>query len=151
MSFLFPYKWDMSVPRSIYLFFYAYSIYLEPTWPLFLKVNPTKQGLFQSKQVSWKGSRYYFTNTDKMETWDLHLTFILCVVFSVTVGTCQPWQPALAWRSACLLTPLKHRPFVIGGHPAFASGFDLVVCCGVLFLGVEKRMGMKVKGVDINN
>ena len=44
-----------------------------------------------------------------------------------------------------------HRPFVIGGHPAFASGFDLVVCCGVLFLGVEKRMGMKVKGADISN
>ena len=27
-------------------------IYLEPKWPLFLKVKPPKQGLFQSKQGS---------------------------------------------------------------------------------------------------
>ena len=32
--------------------------HLEPQWPLFLKVNSPKQGLFQSKQGSWKGSRY---------------------------------------------------------------------------------------------
>ena len=29
------------------------NIYLEPKWPLFLKVNPPKQGLFQSKQGSF--------------------------------------------------------------------------------------------------
>ena len=29
------------------------TIYLEPKWPLFLKVNPPKQGLFQSKQGSF--------------------------------------------------------------------------------------------------
>ena len=28
-------------------------IYLEPKWPLFLKVNPPEQGLFQSKQGSF--------------------------------------------------------------------------------------------------
>ena len=28
--------------------------YLEPNWPLFLKVNPSKQGLFQSKQGSFR-------------------------------------------------------------------------------------------------
>ena len=32
-------------------------IYLEPKWPLFLKVKPPKQRLFQSKQGSSKGSR----------------------------------------------------------------------------------------------
>ena len=29
---------------------YGLFVYLEPKWPLFLKVNPPKQGLFQSKQ-----------------------------------------------------------------------------------------------------
>ena len=29
------------------------SMYLEPKWPLFLKVNPLKEGLFQSKQGSF--------------------------------------------------------------------------------------------------
>ena len=32
-------------------------IYLDPKWPLFLKVNPPKEGLFQSKQL---GSRYIY-------------------------------------------------------------------------------------------
>ena len=32
---------------------FALYIYLEPKWPLFLKVNPSKQGLFQSKQGSF--------------------------------------------------------------------------------------------------
>ena len=29
------------------------NIYLEPNWPLFLKVNPPKEGPFQSKQGSF--------------------------------------------------------------------------------------------------
>ena len=40
-------------------------IYLEPKWPLFLKVNPPKQGLFQSKQGSSKGPRYLKFAGDK--------------------------------------------------------------------------------------
>ena len=41
---------------SIPLYFY---IYLEPQWPLFLKVSPSKQGLFQAKQgAHLMGSRY---------------------------------------------------------------------------------------------
>ena len=35
------------------LYIYVYIIYLEPKWPLFLKVNPPKQSLFQSKQGSF--------------------------------------------------------------------------------------------------
>ena len=31
-----------------------YKMLLEPNWPLFLKVNPPKQGLFQSKQGSFR-------------------------------------------------------------------------------------------------
>ena len=34
------------VPRNLYN-------YLKPNWPLFLKVNPPKQGIFQSKQGSF--------------------------------------------------------------------------------------------------
>lgn len=37
-------------------------IYLVSRWPLFLKVDPTKQGLFQLKQWSSKGSRYIYLN-----------------------------------------------------------------------------------------
>ena len=33
-------------------------IYLEPKWPLFLKINPTKQGLFQPKQGSFEFQVY---------------------------------------------------------------------------------------------
>ena len=37
------------------------SIYLEPKWPLFLKVNPPKQGLFQSKRGSlWVPGIYIY-------------------------------------------------------------------------------------------
>ena len=36
--------------------FSSFYIYLEPKWPLFLKVNPPKQGLFKPKQGSSKGS-----------------------------------------------------------------------------------------------
>ena len=36
----------------IYIRIYIY-IHLEINWPLFLKVNPPKQGLFQSKQWSF--------------------------------------------------------------------------------------------------
>ena len=35
-------------------------IYLEPTWPVFLKVNPTKQGLFQAKQGSFGFQLYIY-------------------------------------------------------------------------------------------
>ena len=35
---------------------HAYKPRAQP-WPLFLKVNPSKQGLFQAKQGSWLGSR----------------------------------------------------------------------------------------------
>ena len=39
------------------MYIYIYT-YLEPKWPLFLKVNSPRQGLFQSKQGSSKGCRY---------------------------------------------------------------------------------------------
>ena len=36
-------------------------IYLEPNWPLFLKDNPLKQGLFQAKtRVIWVLGIYHF-------------------------------------------------------------------------------------------
>ena len=41
-------------------------IYLEPKWPLFLKVNPPKQGLFQSKQGSFGFQVYYISPTQRM-------------------------------------------------------------------------------------
>ena len=40
--------------------YYMY-VYLEPKWPLFLKINPPKQGLFQSKQPGHLSSRYIYT------------------------------------------------------------------------------------------
>ena len=40
---------------------YFRSMYLEPQWPLFLKVNPPKQGPFQSKQGSF-GFNVTFAN-----------------------------------------------------------------------------------------
>ncbi len=36
-------------------------IYLEPKWPLFLKLNPPKQGLFQSKQWSFGFQVFIYT------------------------------------------------------------------------------------------
>ena len=37
-------------------------------------------------------------------------------------------------------------PALAGGHPAFASGFDLVVCCGVLCLGDMEGNGYENEG-----
>ena len=42
--------------RSRYIYIY---IYLEPKWPLFLKVNPPKQGLFEPKQGAPFGFQVY--------------------------------------------------------------------------------------------
>ena len=37
---------------------YLNIVYLEPKWPLLLKVNPPKQGLFQPKQGSFRFQVY---------------------------------------------------------------------------------------------
>ena len=47
-------------PKHIYIY-----MYLEPKWPLFLKVNPPKQGLFQSKPGSF-GFQVYIYISDKI-------------------------------------------------------------------------------------
>ena len=44
----FPEKTYIDICVNIYIY-----IYLEPNWPLFLKVNPPKQGPFQAKQGSF--------------------------------------------------------------------------------------------------
>ena len=44
--------WLVGLYRDELLPSYIY-IYLEPNWSLFLKVSPSKQGLFQSKQGSF--------------------------------------------------------------------------------------------------
>ena len=40
-------------------------MYLEPNWPLFLKVNPPKQGPFQSKQGSFGFSVYLMSTKEE--------------------------------------------------------------------------------------
>ena len=40
---------DICIYICIYIYVYIY-IYLEPKWPLFLKLNPSKQGLLQPNQ-----------------------------------------------------------------------------------------------------
>ena len=69
-----------------------YVIYLEPNWPLVLKVNPPKQGLFQPKQrVIWVPDIY--TNR-YMDSWRIiisHLTRLTFLTwqdgFPLWVGT----------------------------------------------------------------
>ena len=65
-------------------------IILEPNWPLFLRVNPPKQGLFQSKQGSfgfkdhiWQSCVYEWSQID------LHFPSIKS----------QPWYK---WSGTCL-------------------------------------------------
>ena len=48
-------------------------LHLEPTWPVFLKANPPKQGLFQSKQGSFVFQAHHVTMF-------LHVSW-LCAVF----------------------------------------------------------------------
>ena len=43
----------------MHIYIYIY-LPIEPKWPLFLKVNPSKQGLFQSKQGSFGFERYVY-------------------------------------------------------------------------------------------
>ena len=45
------YPWGCEMVNGI-LYYWSFT-YLEPKWPLFLKVNPPKQGPFQSKQGSF--------------------------------------------------------------------------------------------------
>ena len=55
---------SMSIFRCTYLeqhlYTWSHNIYLEPKWPLFLNVNPTKQGLFQPKQGSFEFQVYIY-------------------------------------------------------------------------------------------
>ena len=51
-----------------YRYIYIY-VYLEPKWFLFFKVNPPKQGLFQSKQGSF-GFQVYISYIPSKDSWE---------------------------------------------------------------------------------
>ena len=67
-------------------------VYLEPQWPVFLKVNPAKQGLFQSKQGSLGFYLYMYMwdylkpwHADPSESWKLNQWTVYFMVDSCYV------------------------------------------------------------------
>ncbi len=94
-------------PKYVYIYTYyiiyiyiatsivTYYIYLEPKWPLFLKVNPPKQGLFQSKQGSF-GFQVYrdlFHNIINMYTYTYTDTFYFQLPITIDCPSPTPIRP----------------------------------------------------------
>ena len=90
-------------------------IYLEPQWLLFLKVNPSKQGLFQSKQGSFGFQVYKYnmmsSNKKQWKGWPSRVGICKLFICETTTDTFtrhavnriwQAWGQTVGWVASVL-------------------------------------------------
>ena len=93
--------------------------YLEPKWPLFLKVNPPKQGLFQPKQGSFGFQVALLSNSNILQNQppgDLH--FCASVSFERS-STSTPWWCFCSYITSKIQAGKKH----VSCAPCKTDGF----------------------------
>ena len=132
-----PYFWMDDLGGTIFFWKHPYIyicipyIYLEPQWPLFLKVNPPKQGPFHSKQGAPFGFQVYISTPIYSHTWYTFVLGVKRLPAPRDIGQTLPGLDQMPWK--------KTDEKMAGNISRTRRQLDVLAIIGILtLLGKEK-------------